>query len=136
MAGRWLNSFDWREFEARINAYPQFTTQIDGANVHFLHIKSAKPDALALILTHGWPGSIAEYLNVVGELSAEFHLVIPSVPGFGFSGPTTSPGWGTTRTAAAWVELMHRLGYERYGAVGNDGGSMISPEVGRLDPSH
>jgi epoxide hydrolase len=132
----WRTGYDWRAWEARLNAYPQFTTTIDGQNVHFLHIRSADPDALPLILTHGWPGSIVEYLNVVDRLTDTFHLVIPSVPGFGWSGPTTEPGWSNYRIAAAWVELMRRLGYDRYGAVGNDGGSMISPEVGRLDPEH
>ena len=140
----WRNGYDWRTWEARLNSYPQFTTTIDGQNVHFLHIKSTEPDALPLILTHGWPGSIVEYLNVIGPLTdprahgadpdQAFDLVIPSLPGYGFSGPTTEPGWNNHRIAASWVELMGRLGYTRYGAVGNDAGSMISPEVGRLDP--
>ena len=140
----WRNGYDWRAWEARLNSYPQFTTTIDGHNVHFLHIKSTEPDALPLILTHGWPGSIVEYLNVIGPLTdprahgadpdQAFDLVIPSLPGYGFSGPTTEPGWNNQRIAASWVELMRRLGYTRYGAVGNDAGSMISPEVGRLDP--
>ena len=142
----WRNGYDWRAWEARLNSYPQFTTEIDGQNIHFLHIKSAEPNALPLIATHGWPGSIVEYLDVIGPLTnprahgadpaVAFDLVIPSLPGFGFSGPTTERGWGVQRTAKAWVELMSRLGYERYGAVGNDGGSMISPEMGRLDPEH
>jgi epoxide hydrolase len=132
----WRTGYDWRAWEARLNAYPQFTTTIDGQNVHFLHIRSSHPDALPLILTHGWPGSIVEYLNVIDRLTDTFHLVIPSIPGYGYSGPTTEPGWNNYRIAAAWVELMRRLGYERYGAVGNDAGSMISPEVGRLDPEH
>lgn len=136
LVDHWRTGFDWRAVEARINAHPQFTTEIDGQNIHFLHVRSPKEDALPLILTHGWPGSIAEYLNVIEHLSAEYHLVIPSIPGFGFSGPTTDRGWGTARIAKAWVELMSRLGYERYGAVGNDGGSLVSPEVGRLDPEH
>ncbi|MBB5953789.1 pimeloyl-ACP methyl ester carboxylesterase [Saccharothrix tamanrassetensis] len=140
LADYWLNSFDWRAFEARLNAHPQFVTEIDGEDIHFLHVRSSRPDATPLVLTHGWPGSIVEYLDVIAPLtepeSADqpaFHLVIPSLPGFGFSGPTRSTGWGRHRTARAWVELMHRLGYRRYGAVGNDGGSMISPEVGWLD---
>jgi pimeloyl-ACP methyl ester carboxylesterase len=137
LADVWRNSFDWRAFEAKLNAYPQFTTEIDGQNVHFLHVRSGRPDALALILTHGWPGSVVEYLDVIEPLTkAGFDLVIPSIPGFGFSGPTTERGWDIYRVARAWVELMRRLGYPRYGAVGNDGGSMISPEVGRLDPEH
>ncbi len=142
----WRSGYDWRAWEARLNGYPQFTTTIDGQNVHFLHVRSPEPDALPLILTHGWPGSIVEYLNVIdrltdprrhgGDPATAFHLVIPSIPGYGYSGPTTGPGWNNQRIAAAWVELMRRLGYDRYGAVGNDAGSMISPEIGRLDPAH
>jgi len=137
LVAKWRTEFDWREVEARLNQYPQFTTEIDGQQIHFLHVRSEQPDALALILTHGWPGSVLEYLDIIEPLAAAgFDLVIPSLPGFGFSGPTTESGWDVYRTARAWVELMHRLGYERYGAMGNDGGSMISPEVGRLDPEH
>jgi pimeloyl-ACP methyl ester carboxylesterase len=137
MVQKWRTSFDWRSVEARLNQYPQFTTEIDGQQIHFLHVRSDKPDALGLVLTHGWPGSVLEYLDVIEPLTAAgYDLVIPSLPGFGFSGPTTESGWDVHRTARAWVELMHRLGYQRYGAAGNDGGSMISPEVGRLDPDH
>jgi len=146
LADHWQTTFDWRAFEARINEYPQFTTEIDGQNVHFLHVRSPEPDALPLIVTHGWPGSIVEFLDIIGPLSdprahggnpsRAFHLVIPSIPGYGFSGPTREAGWSNYRIARAWVELMRRLGYERYGAVGNDAGSLISPEVGRLDPEH
>ena len=142
----WRDGYDWRAFEARLNGYPQFLTNIDGQDIHFLHVRSPEPDALPLILTHGWPGSVAEYLDVIGPLTdprahgrdpaIAFDLVIPSLPGFAFSAPVTSKGWGTHRTAAAWVELMRRLKYPRYGAAGNDAGSMISPEVGRLDPGH
>jgi len=134
----WLEDFDWRrDVEARLDAYPQYETVIDGQRVHFLHARSGRPDAVGLVLTHGWPGSVLEYLDVVEPLTAAgYDVVLPSIPGFGFSGPTTERGWEVRRTAAAWVELMRRLGYERYGAVGNDGGSMISPEVGRLDPGH
>jgi pimeloyl-ACP methyl ester carboxylesterase len=136
-AEHWRTRFDWRAVEARLNAFPQFVTEIDGQQIHFLHVRSERPDATALILTHGWPGSVLEYLDVIEPLTrAGFDLVIPSLPGFGFSGPTTERGWDVPRTARAWVELMARLGYQRYGAVGNDGGSMISPEVGRLDPEH
>ncbi|MEV7097191.1 TIGR03086 family metal-binding protein [Amycolatopsis sp. NPDC051045] len=141
LAEYWLEKFDWRAFEARLNAYPQFLTEIDGETVHFLHVRSSRADATPLVLTHGWPGSVVEYLDVIGPLtepeSADapaFHLVIPSLPGFGFSGPTRAAGWGTHRTAAAWAELMNRLGYESYGAAGNDAGSMISPEIGRIAP--
>src|SRR6266545_3489808 len=127
LVAKWRTEFDWREVEARLNQYPQFTTEIDGQQIHFLHVRSEQPDALALILTHGWPGSVLEYLDIIEPLAAAgFDLVIPSLPGFGFSGPTTESGWDVYRTARAWVELMHRLGYERYGAMGNDGGSMIS----------
>ncbi|MEJ2855700.1 MULTISPECIES: epoxide hydrolase family protein [unclassified Saccharothrix] len=139
LAQYWLEEFDWRAFEARLNAHPQFVTEIDGEDVHFLHVRSSRPDATPLILTHGWPGTVVEYLDVIAPLTEPaadqpaFHVVIPSLPGFGFSGPTRSTGWNRFRTARAWVELMHRLGYQRYGAVGNDGGSMISPEIGRLD---
>jgi pimeloyl-ACP methyl ester carboxylesterase len=144
LVDRWRTGYDWRVWEARLNSYPQFTTTIDGQNVHFLHVRSPEPDALPLIMTHGWPGSVVEYLNVIEPLTdprrhranpgLAFDLVIPSVPGYGFSGPTTERGWNNNRIAAAWVELMKRLGYDRYGAAGNDAGSMISPEVGRLDP--
>ena len=140
----WRDGFDWRAVEARLNAYPQFTTDIDGATVHFLHVRSPEPDALPLILTHGWPGSVAEYLDVIGPLTdprahgldpaIAFHLVIPSLPGFGWSGPAVDSGWSPRRIAAAWTVLMARLGYRRYGAAGNDWGSVISPEVGRSAP--
>jgi pimeloyl-ACP methyl ester carboxylesterase len=143
LAEYWRDSFDWRALEARLNAYPQFVTEIDGEQVHFLHVRSSRADATPLILTHGWPGSVVEYLDVIAPLTEPtdpdapaFHLVIPSVPGFGFSGPTHSAGWHRWRVAAAWRELMARLGYDRYGAVGNDGGSMISPELGRIDGEH
>jgi pimeloyl-ACP methyl ester carboxylesterase len=142
----WRTAYDWRGSEARLNTYPQFITTIDGQNIHFLHIRSPEPDPVPLIVTHGWPGSVAEFLDVIGPLSnprahganpaLAFDLVIPSLPGFGFSGPTTERGWGPRRIAAAWAELMIRLGYDRYGAIGNDWGSFISPELGRADPEH
>jgi hypothetical protein len=140
----WRTDYDWREHEASLNAHPQFTTTIDGQQIHFLHVRSPESDALPLICTHGWPMSVFEYVDLIGPLSDPrahggdpadaFHLVIPSLPGVAFSGPTTEPGWDTRRIARAWVELMGRLGYERYGAHGNDAGSQISPEVGRYDP--
>ena len=146
LADHWRSGYDWRAVEARINGYPQFTTEIDGQRIHFLHVRSPEPDALPLIVTHGWPGSIVEFLDIIDPLvdprshgadpASAFHLVIPSLPGYGFSGPTRERGWTNVRIARAWVELMRRLGYERYGAAGNDAGSMISPEVGRLDPEH
>src|ERR1700722_543896 len=142
----WRHGYDWRAFETRLNGYPNFITNIDGQDIHFLHVRSPEPDALPLIVTHGWPGSVAEYLDVIGPLTdprahgrdpaLAFDLVIPSLPGFAFSGPLSATGWGTQRTAAAWVELMRRLKYQKYGAVGNDAGSMISPEIGRRDPDH
>jgi pimeloyl-ACP methyl ester carboxylesterase len=133
----WRERFDWRALEARLNTIPQYETEIDGQRVHFFHVRSGRPDAVGLVLTHGWPGTVLEHVDVIEPLvAAGYDVVVPSIPGFGFSGPTTDGGWGTQRVARAWVTLMHRLGYERYGAVGNDGGSMISPEVGRLDPEH
>ncbi|MFD9510673.1 epoxide hydrolase family protein [Streptomyces mirabilis] len=140
----WRTGYDWREHEARLNEFPQFVTEIDGTQVHFLHVRSPEPDAVPLILTHGWPGSIVEFLGVIGPLSDPrahggdpadaFHLVIPSVPGFGFSGPTREAGWNPNRVARAWVELMHRLGYERFAAQGGDLGALITPEIGRVAP--
>jgi pimeloyl-ACP methyl ester carboxylesterase len=142
----WRSGYDWRAWEASLNAYPQFTTTIGGQNIHFLHVRSPEPGALPLILTHGWPGSVVEFLKVIDSLSDPrshggdpadaFHLVIPSLPGFGFSGPTNEKGWNRYRIAKAWAELMRRLGYDRYGAHGNDAGSFVSPEVGRIDPEH
>jgi epoxide hydrolase len=144
LADRWLDGYEWRAWEARLNRFPQFTTTIDGQNIHFLHVRSPEPEALPVIMTHGWPGSIVEFIDVIeplsdprahdGESADAFHLVIPSLPGYGFSGPTVEAGWTNERIARAWAELMSRLGYDRYGAVGNDAGSMISPELGRIDP--
>jgi epoxide hydrolase len=146
LADRWRDGYDWRTWEARLNELPQCTTTIDGQNVHFIHVRSPEPDALPLIATHGWPGSIVEYIDVIGPLTDpashggdradSFDLVVPSLPGYGFSGPTREAGWSNQRIAAAWAELMRRLGYSRYGAVGNDAGSMISPELGRIDGEH
>ncbi|MEV6232684.1 epoxide hydrolase family protein [Saccharopolyspora shandongensis] len=142
----WRDGYDWRAWESKLNAYPQFTTEIDGQLIHFLHVRSPEADATPLILTHGWPNSVFEFLDLIepltdprahGEGPAKaFHLVIPSLPGFGFSGPTREKGWNRYRTAAAWAELMNRLGYDRYGAHGNDIGSHVSPELGRIDPDH
>ncbi|MFI6237831.1 epoxide hydrolase family protein [Micromonospora sp. NPDC050784] len=141
LVDRWRGEFDWRAVEARLNAHPQFVTEIDGERVHFLHVRSSRPDATALLLTHGWPGSVLEYLDVIAPLTEPtdpdapaFHVVIPSLPGFGFSGPTRSAGWNRFRIARAWAELMNRLGYDSYGAVGNDAGSMIAPELARVAP--
>src|SRR5215216_5210097 len=136
MVEYWGSGYDWRPWESKLNAYPQFTTEIDGQNIHFIHVRSAEAEALPLVLTHGWPGTVVEYLDVIDELSQDFDLVIPSLPGFGFSGPTTERGWNRYRTARAWAELMKRLGYDRYGAVGNDAGSFVAPELGRVEPEH
>ena len=144
MTELWRTSFDWRKQEAVLNEFPQFTTTIDGTNVHFLHVRSPEPNAMPLILTHGWPGSVAEFLDVIGPLTdpvshggdaAEaFDLVIPSIPGYGFSGPTNDTGWDSARVAKAWNTLMKRLGYERYGAHGGDAGALITRELGILKP--
>lgn len=134
LAEHWRTGYDWREHEARLNELPHFTTEIDGQNIHFVHVRSPKPDALALVLTHGWPGSFLEFLDVIEPLSRDFHLVIPSIPGFGFSGPTHEHGWDIVRIAEAWAELMCRLGYERYGAQGGDFGSGISTALGTVAP--
>ncbi|WP_406402465.1 epoxide hydrolase family protein [Streptomyces uncialis] len=134
LAAHWAETYDWRAWEARLNAYPQFTTTIDGQNIHFLHIRSARADALPLILTHGWPGSVVEFLDLVEPLSRDFHLVVPSIPGFGFSGPVDEAGWGTERVAGAWARLMRRLGYRRYGAQGGDFGSGISRALALIAP--
>jgi pimeloyl-ACP methyl ester carboxylesterase len=146
LAEYWRTSYDWRAQEALLNQYPQFMTTIDGANIHFLHVRSPETDALPLILTHGWPGSVVEFTHVIGPLSDPvayggdaadaFHLVIPSIPGFGFSGPTTDTGWTSDRVARAWAELMDRLGYERYGAQGGDWGAFVTPDLARADPDH
>lgn len=146
LAEYWLNSYDWRKHEKRLNGLPQFTTTIDGVNVHFLHIRSPEKDALPLILTHGWPGSIVEFLDLIGPLSDPrshggdpadaFHLVIPSIPGFGFSGPTLDKGWNMRRVARAWAELMSRLGYGCYGTQGGDWGAGISRLLAEYDSEH
>jgi pimeloyl-ACP methyl ester carboxylesterase len=144
LARYWTTEYDWRKCEARLNALPQFTTQIDGVDIHFLHVKSAHEDALPLIMTHGWPGSVIELLDTIGPLTdptthggrAEdaFHLVLPSLPGYGFSGEPTELGWDPGRTARAWAELMGRLGYGRYVAQGGDLGAIVSDVMGRQAP--
>ena len=144
LVDHWRTGFDWRAHEARLNEVPQFTTTIDGQRIHFLHVRSPEPDATALILTHGWPSTVFDFLDLVGPLTDPkahggdpadaFHVVVPSVPGFAFSGPTRDTGWGVTRIARAWAELMRRLGYDRYGAQGGDFGSIVSPELGRIAP--
>ncbi|MGY2214816.1 epoxide hydrolase family protein [Pseudomonas sp. SDO558_S425] len=138
----WRTQYDWRRFEARLNSYPQFKTEIDGLGIHFLHIKSPHENALPLIMTHGWPGSIVEFLNSIdplvnptahgGETKDAFHVVLPSIPGYGFSDKPTTKGWNRTRIGNAWHELMQRLGYTRYVAQGGDWGSVVTTEMRRL----
>lgn len=142
----WRTEYDWRAAEERLNRHPQFVTTIDGVRVHFLHVRSPEPNALPLLLTHGWPGSFVEFLDLIGPLTDPrghggdpgdaFDLVIPSVPGFGASAAPAEPGWHTSRVAAAWAELMSRLGHRRYGAQGGDVGSFVSVALGRQDPEH
>jgi len=142
----WADGYDWRATEARLNALPQFRTEIDGLGIHFLHVRSPHADALPLVVTHGWPGSIVEFLDVIGPLSDPtahegdaadaFHIVCPSLPGYGFSDKPAAPGWGVERIARAWGELMARLGYERYGAQGGDWGTSITTSIGQQDAEH
>ena len=142
----WRDSYDWRASEERLNALAHFTTEIDGANVHFIHARSPEPDALPLILTHGWPGSVVEFLDVIGPLSdpvahgadasQAFHVVVPSLPGYAFSGPTRDRGWHPGRVAKAWTQLMAGLGYDRYVAQGGDWGSFVTQQVAIADPDH
>jgi pimeloyl-ACP methyl ester carboxylesterase len=140
----WRTGYDWRAQEARLNAFPQFSTDVDGQPIHFLHVQSPEPDALPLLVTHGYPSSIVEFQQIIGPLSDPrahggdpadaFHVVAPSLPGFGFSTPVHEPGWEGARTASAWVELMNRLGYERYGVHGGDIGAGVSESVAGLVP--
>jgi pimeloyl-ACP methyl ester carboxylesterase len=136
LAAYWADGYDWRKHEAELNNLPQFLTEIDGQRIHFIHVRSGAPDALPLLLSHGWPGSVVEFLDVIDPLTESFHLVIPSIPGFAFSGPTSEPGWDIHRIAKAYAQLMARLGYDRYGVQGGDWGAFIAPELGRVDPSH
>jgi len=144
LARFWVTDYDWRKAEARLNALPQFKTKIDGVEIHFIHVKSAHENALPLIMTHGWPGSVIEFLETVGPLTdptshggnAEdaFDLVLPSIPGYGFSGEPTELGWGPGRVAQAWAELMQRLGYTHYVAQGGDVGASVTDAMGRQAP--
>jgi pimeloyl-ACP methyl ester carboxylesterase len=144
LAAYWADGYDWRAQEARLNQFPQHTTTIDGQTIHFLHVRSPEPDALPLLVTHGYPSSVAEFLKIIGPLSDPrahggdpadaFHVVAPSLPGFGFSVPLQQAGWESGRTARAWVELMGRLGYTRYGAHGGDIGAGVSGDLSGLDP--
>jgi pimeloyl-ACP methyl ester carboxylesterase len=144
LARYWATDYDWRKAEAKLNALPQFTTEIDGVDIHFIHVRSRHEDALPLIMTHGWPGSVIELLEAVGPLTDPtahggsardaFHLVLPSLPGYGFSGEPTEVGWNVGRIAQAWAELMHRLGYSRYVAQGGDVGASVTDQMGRQAP--
>ena len=142
----WADGYDWPAREARLNDFPQFTTTVDGLDIHFLHVRSPHEGALPLVLTHGWPGSIVEFLEAIGPLtdpvahggdaSDAFHIVAPSLPGYAFSAKPVSTGWGVKKTARAWAALMSRLGYDRYGAQGGDWGSMVTTAIGLQDPGH
>ena len=142
----WAERYDWRERERRLNAWPQYRTEIDGLGIHFLHVPSPEPDAVPLLLTHGWPGSIVEFAKVLGPLTDPrshggdpadaFEVVCPSLPGYGFSDKPREPGWGVERIARAWSTLMARLGHERYLAQGGDWGAMVTTELSRVDSEH
>ncbi|GIH07598.1 hydrolase [Rhizocola hellebori] len=142
LADYWAQSYDWRSVETRLNAIPQFVTMVDGVDIHFLHARSPHPNALPLLLTHGWPGSVLEFLDLIEPLTNPpnpadaFHVVVPSMPGFGFSGKPFAPGWKVERIAQAWGMLMQQLGYKYYGAHGGDLGSFVSAHLGHIDPTH
>jgi pimeloyl-ACP methyl ester carboxylesterase len=142
----WAEEYDWRATERRLNALPQFRTSLDGLGIHFLHVRSPHEDAMPIVLTHGWPGSVVEFLKVIGPLTDPtaygsdardaFHVVCPSLPGYGFSDKPDHRGWGVERIADAWIELMARLGYDRYGAQGSDWGTTVTTLIGLRDPAH
>jgi len=131
LATYWADEYDWRSREEHLNRFDQFVTEVDGLDIHFIHQRSANPDALPLVITHGWPGSIAEFSKVIEPLSRDFHIVCPALPGYGFSGKPTSNGWTVERIAKAWDTLMKRLGYDRYGAQGGDWGAAVTTQIGR-----
>jgi pimeloyl-ACP methyl ester carboxylesterase len=131
LARYWADDYDWRAREAALNRFGQFVTEIDGVDIHFIHQRSANPDAFPLIMTHGWPGSVVEFAKVIEPLSEDFHVVCPSLPGYGFSGKPDRNGWAIERIALAWDVLMKRLGYERYGAQGGDWGAAVTTQIGR-----
>ncbi|MGW3248854.1 epoxide hydrolase family protein [Streptomyces sp. NPDC001070] len=145
LARYWASDYDWRRVQARLNALPQFTTEIDGLDIHFIHVRSKHKNALPLIVTHGWPGSIIEQLKIIepltdptahgGDASDAFHVVIPSMPGYGFSGKPTTAGWGPDRIADAWIQLMKRLGYTKYAAQGGDWGALITDLMAVREPA-
>jgi hypothetical protein len=142
---RWGSSYDHRRIESRLNQYPQFTTKIDGLEIHFLHVQSPHAEALPLLMTHGWPGSLVEFINVIqplvnptafgGRAEDAFHLVIPSLPGFGFSEKPKEPGWNLVRIATAWTTLMQRLGYRRWVSHGTDWGAAVCTVLGHMRPA-
>lgn len=142
----WRDEYDWRAQEARLNEFEHFRTRIDGQSIHFVHARSAHPDAIPLLLIHGWPGSIVEFLDVIprlthpeehgGRAEDAFHVIAPSLPGYGFSEPPRAPGWDVRRIAQAFIELMDRLGYTRYGAQGGDWGAQVATRIAALDPEH
>src|SRR5512134_265492 len=144
LARYWTTDYNWRKCEAKLNALPQFTTEIDGVEIHFIHVRSRHENALPLIMTHGWPGSVIELLETVGPLTDPtkyggtsgdaFHLVLPSLPGYGFSGEPNDLGWDSARIARAWAKLMRRLGYTRYVAQGGDVGAAVTDAMGRQAP--
>jgi pimeloyl-ACP methyl ester carboxylesterase len=141
LAGYWRTGYDWRAAEARLNSYPQFVTEIDGQRIHFLHVRSSRPDAKPLLITHGFPSSVAEFLYLIEPLvnpaeGQAFHVIAPSLPGYAFSTPLSAAGWAMGRTARAWAELMRRLGYGRYGVHGGDIGAGVSGMVAGLDGDH
>jgi epoxide hydrolase len=142
----WRDEYDWRAQEARLNEFAHFRTRIDGQSIHFIHTRSARADAFPLLITHGWPGSVVEFLDVIprltepevhgGRTADAFHVIAPSLPGYGFSEPTRTHGWDVRRIARAFIELMRRLGYTRYGAQGGDWGAQVATRIGALDPDH
>ncbi|GAA3734808.1 epoxide hydrolase family protein [Streptomyces tremellae] len=145
LVDRWEHGYDWRRFESELNRFPQFLTEIDGLDIHFVHVRSRNPDAMPLILTHGWPGSVVEFLKLIGPLTDpvpfggdaadSFDVVIPSLPGFGFSQKPTKTGWTVSRIASAWVELMKRLGYTEWAAQGGDWGAVVTTALGAMRPA-
>jgi epoxide hydrolase len=149
LATYWRTKYDWHEHQAKLNEFPQYITEIDGQDIHFVHMRSPERGALPLLITHSWPNSIVEFIEIIGPLAdprahggdpaQAFHVVAPSIPGFGFSQfpePPDQTPWSITRVASTWAELMRRLGYQRYGAHGNDAGAMVSPELARVDAEH
>src|SRR5467141_1162972 len=144
LAHYWATDYDWRKVEAKLNALPQFVSNIDGLDIHFIHVRSKNPNALPLVVTHGWPGSIIEQVKIIdpltnptahgGTASDAFHLVIPSMPGYGYSGKPTTPGWDAAHIARAWIVLMKRLGYAKFVAQGGDWGALVSEQMALLAP--